>query len=168
MSGRERVCGHCGKRFLARRASAPGKTCSYRCMGLAKRTLPAPTERKCLQCSKTFVPRRKYQQQKYCSHKCQFAHQHAPDFNARLSRESAEKRSEALRYLGGGKTYRKYMGRHEHRVVAESLLLHRPLADGEVVRFKDGDLNNTDPSNLEVLPSQAEHARLTTKARHAR
>jgi hypothetical protein len=57
---------------------------------------------------------------------------------------------------GEGKTYRKFYGRHEHRVVAEALL-GRPLAPGEVVHHKDGDKLNNSPDNLEVLPSQAAH-----------
>lgn len=49
--------------------------------------------------------------------------------------------------------------RHEHRLVAEQKL-GRPLRPGEVVHHIDGDSRNNAPGNLEVLASQAEHARL--------
>lgn len=58
---------------------------------------------------------------------------------------------------GQGKTYTKYHGRHEHRVVAEKML-GRPLRKGEVVHHIDGDKRNNDPSNLWVFASQREHA----------
>ena len=67
--------------------------------------------------------------------------------------------------MGEGKTYRKLMGEHAHRVVMEQMI-GRPLEDGEVVHHKDGDILNNDPKNLELLPSQAEHARIhSTKNR---
>ncbi len=59
---------------------------------------------------------------------------------------------------GEGKTYTKFYGRHEHRVVAEQLL-GRPLCPGEVVHHIDGDKRNNRPENLRVFASQAEHAK---------
>ncbi len=52
-------------------------------------------------------------------------------------------------------TYRKLMGRREHRRVAERLM-GRPLRRGEIVHHIDGDKHNNDPSNLQVM-TQAEH-----------
>lgn len=56
-------------------------------------------------------------------------------------------------------SYPKYYGKHEHRMVA-ARKIGRPLKKGEVVHHIDGNRRNNHPDNLEVLPSQAEHARL--------
>lgn len=49
-------------------------------------------------------------------------------------------------------------------IVAE-LKLGRPVAPGEIVHHKDEDPSNDHPDNLEVLASQAEHARLHSSLR---
>lgn len=54
-------------------------------------------------------------------------------------------------------TYRKRYGRHEHRVVAEQML-GRSLLLGEIVHHIDGNKQNNDPSNLQVM-TQNDHAR---------
>lgn len=71
---------------------------------------------------------------------------------------SRKKHREKLSGTGAGKAYRKFYGRHEHRVVAEAML-GRPLRPGEVVHHRDGDKRNNDPLNLEVLPSQSSHCK---------
>jgi hypothetical protein len=73
--------------------------------------------------------------------------------------KSRLRRSEMLRGQGEGKAYRKLLGKHEHRCVAEQML-GRPLKQGEVVHHIDGNKLNNCSANLLVLPSQAEHARL--------
>ena len=73
--------------------------------------------------------------------------------------ESRLKKSQEMRDSGEGKTYRKFLGRHEHRVVAEQKL-GRPLRKGEIVHHIDGDFRNNDPNNLMVLPSQSEHCKI--------
>lgn len=59
---------------------------------------------------------------------------------------------------GEGKTYRKLLGRHEHRRIAETLM-GRPLQKGEVVHHIDGNKQNNSPINLEVLPSRKDHVK---------
>lgn len=78
--------------------------------------------------------------------------------NALTSRETAQKRSETLRGKGECQTYKKIMGRHEHRVVAEEKL-GRALEKGEIVHHIDGNKQNNDPSNLEVT-TQSKHVGL--------
>lgn len=56
-----------------------------------------------------------------------------------------------------GKSYSKYYGRHEHRVVAEQML-GRVLNPAEVVHHIDGNPRNNEPENLFVFSSQKEHA----------
>ena len=53
--------------------------------------------------------------------------------------------------------YKKYFGRHEHRVVAERKL-GRPLRKGEVIHHIDGNSHNNDPENIEII-TQSEHLR---------
>lgn len=57
----------------------------------------------------------------------------------------------------GGYVYR-------YRIVAE-LKLGRFLAPGEVVHHIDGNSENDHPDNIEVLPNQAEHARMHGRER---
>ena len=47
-------------------------------------------------------------------------------------------------------TYRKLLGRHEHRVVAEKAI-GRPLRSDEHVHHKDENKHNNSPENLEVM-----------------
>ncbi len=55
-------------------------------------------------------------------------------------------------------TYRKFFGRHEHRVVAETML-GRALRPDEHVHHKDENKQNNSPENLVVL-SASEHLSL--------
>jgi hypothetical protein len=86
--------------------------------------------------------------------------------NAEISRETAWKRGNALRGSGMGKGYLKLLGRHAHRVIAETMLLDRELFPGEVVHHINGDKHDNRPQNLEVLPSQAVHASIHGRRRH--
>lgn len=124
-----------------------------------RKRLPIPAPKTCLHCGTGFQPTPKYPQQRFCSRRCGFLAVNPPDHNARVSRATSEKRGASQRFGGDGRSYIKLRGRHLHRAVAE-LILGRPLRAGEVVHHRDGNRRNNDPANIEVLPSQAEHARL--------
>jgi hypothetical protein len=68
-----------------------------------------------------------------------------------MGKASAKDRGDRQRgQIGEGKAYRKLYGRHEHRVVAETML-GRPLQRGEVVHHQDENKLNNDPSNLLIM-----------------
>lgn len=127
-----------------------------------KTQLPTPAPRACLQCRIVFQPKAKRRNQRFCSRQCARKAILTPEHNARVSRISAQLRAEALRGRGDGKGYPKLNGRHAHRVVAEQMI-GRPLLPGEIVHHLDDNKKNNDPSNLVVLASQSEHARLHFK-----
>lgn len=115
--------------------------------------------RLCRHCGVEFPVAKKFPEARFCSRKCGFAATLPPDHNARVARESAKKRGDALRGKGAGKSYRKLNGRHEHRVVAERKL-GRALQPGEIAHHVDEDHRNNAEENINVLASQAQHASL--------
>lgn len=64
---------------------------------------------------------------------------------------------------GKGKSYAKYLGKHEHVYIAERIL-GRPLQPDEVVHHIDRNVRNNDLSNLVVM-TRSEHAALHNKCR---
>ncbi len=116
------------------------------------RQVPKP----CEACGKPLPIIRK-RTRRFCDKSCAWVATKGPDYNARLALSSAIKSGETQRGRGAGRTYRKFMGQHEHRIVAERLL-GRPLRDKEIVHHIDGDKRNNDPANLEVI-TQGEHMR---------
>ncbi len=80
----------------------------------------------------------------------------------RMTIETRAKIRKARLNSGKGISYVKLYGRHEHRIVAEKIL-GRPLKDGEVVHHIDGNKRNSDIDNIQIFPSQREHARYHAK-----
>ena len=92
-----------------------------------------------------------------CTRSCQFC---GAEFRVNTTYPSQKfcSRSCAQRSRGTGRSYPKIGNRHAHRVVAE-WKLGRALRPGEIVHHQDEDRSNYASDNLEVLQSQAEHAR---------
>lgn len=62
-------------------------------------------------------------------------------------------------------TYRKFFGRHEHRVIGEKIA-GRHLRTDEHVHHIDGNKQNNDPSNLKIMTAK-DHLKLHAALRRA-
>ena len=114
---------------------------------------PAVREISCQQCGASFIRSRK-SKARFCSKSCIWKETKGPEYNAKIARESTEKRGASQRRKGT-KWYVKLNGRHEYRVMAERML-GRALLPGEIVHHKDGNKKNNSPDNLEVM-TQGRH-----------
>ena len=133
----ELICDCCGARFLKRDDRITRKNfCSRKCLG--KYHSENPESRDLKKCSEHMSKLNK-------------------EINVnRMTAAVREKLRKSRLNTGEGKSYPKYYGAHEHRIVAERML-GRPLKPGEVVHHIDFNKRNNDPSNLMVFENQKKH-----------
>ena len=135
MSKMDLVCDYCGKDYTSYQCGKYHHFCSIECRRKAGKLV-----------SSSFNE----DTRKRASERITYYNQNV--FN---KGEYRRRNAEAKRGKGSGKSYVKYNGVHEHRLIAEKKI-GRPLEPGEIVHHIDGNKRNNDPSNLEVM-SQSEH-----------
>jgi hypothetical protein len=165
----ETQCKACGKTFLGKVfPSRPvSKYCSRACANAGHSTSMTVTKI-CPTCGVSFTAvDYVYRQAKdYCSQQCWLKKHNNPERNAEAGRMGRHKIRAAQVDTGKGVSYRKFYGRHEHRVVAEKII-GRALLPNEVVHHIDGDRRNNSPENLRVMDRE-EHTRLHSTGKSRR
>lgn len=117
----------------------------------------------CFRCGSeitTYMPptRLKRSDRFFCGRSCHMKTLNEERNPTSMTPERRERLREARIGRGESKTYTKYYGRHEHRVVAEEIL-GRPLLPEEVVHHIDGNVRNNTPENLYIFKTRADHSR---------
>ena len=118
----------------------------------------------CFRCGKEFdrYPGKQKNNRTFCSRDCYNTQMGEDNILKRVNQkggltiEERKKISKAQRRDGSGKNYKKYLGRHIHRIVMEQKI-GRSLVEGEAVHHIDGNIRNNNPDNLMLFKSQAEH-----------
>jgi len=157
-------CDHCGKEFSKSPSRLKSKNyCSKTCRHSDKYSIL-----KCGTCGKEFEKLNTIIfPNNFCSRKCAvaFTSPRMSQMNRDLNPDRMnihlriKLRKAKLKNSKGCKSYRKFLGRHLHRIVAEETA-GRDLIKGEVVHHLDEDIHNNHADNLQILPSQAEHAKI--------
>ena len=157
-------CNHCGKEMDKKPYAIKKENyCNKDCRHSAKYTIC-----KCGTCGAEFEKHNSVVfPNNFCSRKCAavFTSPRMSQMNRELNptrmtlHNRIRVRNGRLRTSKGCKTYRKFLGRHLHRIVAEENA-GRELIKGEVVHHLDENILNNNPDNLQILPSQVEHAKI--------
>lgn len=157
-------CDVCHREFMRRnsaqkKANAQARRAEKQCPICGEMFRPCkPTSKTCSRkCANTLVSR-ETAESRGCVLRGRPVGPFTDEHKRRLSEAQQRRRSLSGETRTDLKSYRKLNGRHEHRVLMEQML-GRDLLPGEIVHHKDGNKLNNDPSNLELLPSQAEHCR---------
>jgi endogenous inhibitor of DNA gyrase (YacG/DUF329 family) len=116
--------------------------------------------RRCAGCGSDFEPPANNKAKRFCTQRCWITYFNRTDRDHSVAgaQKGAASNQSKWASFKSNKSYKKRDGEHLHRQVAAETL-GRALKPEEIVHHIDGNKWNNAPDNLEVLPSQAEHAR---------